>query len=76
MAWTDKPSEKQINALLNMIRWEINRNEIKDIEEYLKKNTTRREVSDELGRLRDMIVNHRLTRDTAFAGELWANYEH
>ena len=76
MAWTDKPSEKQINALLNLIRWEINRNEIKDIEEYLKNNTTRREVSDELGRLRDMIVNRRLTRDTAFAGKLWANYEH
>lgn len=74
MAWTDEPSDKQINALLNLLRWEVYRDEIKGIEEYLKTNATRREVSDELGRLRDLKMNRKLNRDNAFESELWKNY--
>ena len=76
MAWTDEPSDAQINALLNLIRWEIHRDEIKGIEEYLKTNATRREVSEELGRLRDLKINRKLNRDNAFESEIWQNYEH
>ena len=74
MVWTDEPSDKQINALLNLIRWEIHLGEIKAIEEYLKTNATRRQVSDELGRLRDLKMNRKLNRDNAFESELWKNY--
>lgn len=74
MAWTDEPSEKQINALLNLIRWEIHRDEIKGIGEYLKANATRREVSEELGRLRDLKMSRKLNRDNAFESEIWKNY--
>lgn len=74
MAWTDEPSDKQINALLNLIRWEIHLDEIKGIEEYLKTNATRRQVSDELGRLRDLKMNRKLNRDNAFVSEIWKNY--
>lgn len=74
MAWTDEPSDKQINALLNLIRWEIHRDEMKDIEEYLKVNATRHDVSEELGRLRDLKMNRKLNRDNAFEGEIWKNY--
>ena len=76
MAWTDEPSDAQINALFNLIRWEIHRDEMKGIEEYLKANATRREVSEELGRLRDLKMNRKLNRDNAFGSELWQNYEH
>lgn len=74
MAWTDEPSDKQINALLNLIRWEIHLDEMKGIEEYLKKNATRREISEELGRLRDLKMNRKLNRDNAFESEIWKNY--
>lgn len=74
MAWTDEPSDKQINALLNLIRWEIHLDEIKGIEEYLKTNATRRQVSEELGRLRDLKMNRKLNRDNAFESEIWKNY--
>lgn len=74
MAWTDEPSDKQINALLNLIRWEIHLDEMKGIEEYLKANATRREVSEELGRLRDLKMNRKLNRDNAFESEIWKNY--
>ena len=76
MAWTDEPSDAQINALLNLIRWEIHRDEMKGIEEYLKANATRREVSEELGRLRDLKMNRKLNRDNAFGSKIWQNYEH
>ena len=74
MVWTDEPSEKQINALLNLVRWEIHLDEMKGIEEYLKTNATRREVSEELGRLRDLKMNRKLNRDNAFESEIWKNY--
>lgn len=74
MAWTDEPSDKQINALLNLIRWEIHRDEMKGIEEYLKANATRRQVSEELGRLRDLKMKRKLNRDNAFGSEIWKNY--
>lgn len=74
MAWTDEPSDKQINALLNLIRWEIHLGEIKVIEGYLKTNATRRQVSEELGRLRDLKMDRKLNRDNAFESEIWKNY--
>lgn len=74
MAWVDEPSGKQINALLNLIRWEIHLDEIKGIEEFLKTNATRRQVSEELGRLRDLKMNRKLNRDNAFESEIWKNY--
>lgn len=76
MAWTDKPTDSQINALLNMIRWEITREDMPKINAYLVNNTTRKEVSEELGRLRVLKMSRKMNRDTAFAGAIWNNYEH
>ena len=76
MAWSDEPSDAQINALLNMIRWEISNEEIPRINAYLKERATRREVSDELGRLRELKMSRKMNPDTAFASEIWADYEH
>ena len=76
MAWTDKPTDNQINALLNMIRWEITREDMPKINAYLVNNTTRKEVSEELGRLRVLKMSRKMNRDTAFAGAIWNNYEH
>ena len=76
MAWSDEPSDAQINALLNMIRWEISNKEIPHINAYLKERATRREVSDELKRLRELKMSRKMNPDTAFASEIWADYEH
>lgn len=76
MAWSDEPSDAQINALLNMIRWEISNEEIPRINAYLKEHATRREVSDELKRLRELKMSRKMNPDTAFASEIWADYEH
>lgn len=76
MAWSDEPTDAQINAALNLMRWEISNDEIPKIEAYLKEHATRRELSNELGRLRDLKIDRKMSRDTAFGSEIWANYEH
>lgn len=76
MAWTDEPSDTQINALLNLIRWEISREEMLKITDYLTMNATRKELSTELGRLRRLKIGRKLNRDNAFESELWDNYNH
>lgn len=74
MAWTDEPSDKQIGALLNLARWQINRDEVKDIVDYLKTNATKRDLSAELGRIRDLKIERKLNRDRLFEGKLWTNF--
>lgn len=74
MAWTDEPSDSQIGAVLHMMRWEIREDEKAGIVAYLKSQCTRKDVSTELGRLRELMLTRKLNRDTAFEGELWNNY--
>lgn len=74
MAWSDEPTDNQINAVLNMIRWEISNEEIPRINAYLKEHTTRRELSKEFGRLRDLKISRKMNRDRAFDSEIWKNY--
>lgn len=76
MAWTDEPSEAQINALLNLVRWEISREELPRIVDYLRNNATRKELSNELGRLRRLKIDRKLNRDNAFESEIWDKYNH
>lgn len=76
MAWSDEPTDNQINALFNLVRWEISREEMPKMEAYLKEHATRRELSNELGRLRDLKIERKMNRDVAFAGDIWSEYEH
>lgn len=74
MAWTDEPSDAQIGALLHLIRWEVSNDETPGIVEYLRAKCTRKDVSTELGRLRDLTISRKLNRDSAFEGALWEQY--
>lgn len=76
MAWTDEPSDAQINSVLNLVRWEISREEIPKIADYLKANATRKELSTELGRLRQLKISRKLNRYNAFESEIWDKYNH
>lgn len=76
MAWTDKPSDAQINALLHMVHWEITNADIPRISAYIEECKTRKEVSDELGRIKELKINRKLNKDTLYDSEFWARYEH
>ena len=74
MAWSDEPTQAQIAALFNLIRWEISREEMPKIERHLRTYATRQELSNELGRLRELKISRKLNKDNAFESDIWAGY--
>jgi hypothetical protein len=74
MAWIDKPTKAQINALYLMIRWHMSTVEVNDALDWLEQNATRKQVSDELSRIRDLKLSRKLDRDGCFRGEVWSEY--
>lgn len=78
MAWEDKPTKKQLDALWNfMTRHIAMPNKKANIAlEWLEKNATRKQVSDELGRVRDLGIDNKLTPENIFASDVWANFKY
>ena len=74
MAWTDKPTEAQINALWYWFKWAMPTAEAKDALDWLENNATRKQVSDEMGRIRDLRKSQSLTRKECFGGKIWEEY--
>lgn len=74
MAWTDKPTDAQLNAFWNLTMGTLSTPEAKDAMAWLEKNANRRQVSDELGRIRDLYIDHNLTREECFNGDVWKEY--
>lgn len=74
MSWLDKPTKAQISALSHMMQWELPTSELKDAMDWLKNNANRRQVSDELGRIRVLKANRKLDREACFSSSVWADY--
>lgn len=75
MAWSDEPTDAQIDAILRMIKWQIHDDEKGEIAKYLKEHCTRQEVSLEMGRLRDLAIEKKINHKTAFESEIWEDYK-
>ena len=75
MAWTDKPTEAQLGALFSLMRWKVPSEKLTTAIDYLRDNKTRKEVSDELTRVRNLYVSHKLTADNCFASKIWEKME-
>ena len=74
MAWLDNPTEAQLNALFFWLRRQMSSVEASAAISWLRDNATRRQVSDEMKRVRELFVNHTLDRDKCFEGDIWAKY--
>lgn len=74
MAWSDEPTDAQVGALYHFIRWKMPDAEAIRACEWLRENTTRREVSYELNRVRRLYLDHKLTLDRCFEGDIWEGY--
>lgn len=74
MAWGDKPTEAQLNAIWTWIRWEMPSAEASDALAWLKENATRKQVSEEMNRIHELHENRRLNREECFKGEVWQEY--
>ena len=74
MSWLDKPTKNQISALHHMIQWEVPTAELHDAMEWLENNANRKQVSDELGRIKELKITKRLNRNECFNSPVWAEY--
>ena len=74
MAWSDEPTEAQLNALWYWLKWELPAAELTEAMAWLKEHATRKEVSTEMARVRELHANKRLNREECFKGEVWNDY--
>ena len=76
MVWSDEPSDAQLNALFMLIRWTVPTKVAHDAVSWLSEHATRREVSDELGRIKKLNVTRNLSVLNCFESEIWEGFEH
>lgn len=75
MAWVDKATETQVNAFLHIIRWDVTREDMRRIYDYLMENANRMDMSHELGRVKWLREKRNLSKATIFEGPLWEKFE-
>jgi len=77
MAWSDKPTEPQLSAFFNLTRWVLPRELGAAATDWLKAASNRKDVSDELGRLRHLYINRRLKdKETVFSSDIWEGFDY
>lgn len=76
MAWSDEPTQAQLATIYHLIRWKLPTAELAFAVKWLENNATRREVSYEMGRLRKLYIDHKLTKDNIFESEIWEGYKY
>ena len=74
MTWSDEPTSAQLGALYNMIRWKAAGDSAAKAVQWLAERATRREVSDELKRVRDLYAKHALDASNCFIGKIWEGF--
>ena len=76
MAWSDEPTEEQLNAVYRFLdrHSSLQRDKALAATNYLKEHATRKQVSDELGRLRKLSIERKLNRDSCFDSAIWDDF--
>lgn len=74
MAWSDEPTMAQLGAVKRLIEGTIPNETIVKALHHLENTATRREVSDELGRLRCLYIDRKLDKENAFEGDIWGGF--
>ena len=75
MAWSDEPTKAQLNALYNLMHWKVSTPKLRKSMEYLAENKTRKEVCDEMKRVRNLYIAHALTEARCFESKIWKEFE-
>lgn len=76
MAWSDEPTNAQLSALYNMIKWKASGDSAIAAVQWLAERATRRDVSRELKRVRELYQEHALNASNCFIGEIWEGFEY
>lgn len=77
MSWSDKPTEEQLGALYRYIDMYAGapREKARTATKWAENYADRRQVSDELRRLRDLKMHNKLDEYSCFASELWNAFD-
>ena len=75
MSWSDEPTPAQLAAVQRLMEGTVPNNKIVLALVHLENTATRREVSDELGRLRSLYIDRKLAKENAFDSEIWEGFE-
>ena len=75
MAWSDKPTPAQLGAFANLIKWKTSQKEEDAMVEHLEKTADRKQMSDELSRVRTLYLAHSLNRENLIASEIWEGFQ-
>lgn len=77
MAWTDKPTEAQLAAIFNITKWVLPRNLGKAATDWLGATSNRKDVSNEIQRLKGLDNSRRLDRrEVVFESEVWKGFDY
>ena len=74
MAWSDEPSETQLGTIFSWFRWCMPTEDAKKAVAWLEKTATRRDVSTEMSRLKNLKTKRLLDASTCFDSEIWEGY--
>lgn len=75
MAWSDGPTPAQIGAWANLVKWELPVDLINEACKFIEKSMTRKEISEELGRARELYMKRKLTKDSCFNSPVWDKFK-
>ena len=74
MAWSDQPTEAQLNLIFHWFQWNMTNNEASAATNYLKDHATRKEVSNEIQRLKELKDKRKLSEEKCFDSTIWKDY--
>ena len=75
MAWSDKPTDNQIYAVERLTTFIVPKETRNKMLDWLRATATRKQVSDELGRLHDMYCDNKLDRVNVFESPIWDGFK-
>lgn len=75
MAWSDEPTDMQLGVIYSWIRWLMPNEKASEAVNYLETSATRKEVSDEIKRLKELKSHKKLDLEALFSGLIWEGYK-
>lgn len=75
MAWTDKPTQNQLDAIAYWFKWILYSKETAQATKWLGEHANRREVSTEMQRLRELYQTKRLDNINCYEAPIWDGFE-
>ena len=76
MAWSDEPTPAQLAVIYGWFKKCMPSSKASKAMKYLEDTATRREVSDERNRVRDLDHKKKLDGHNAFESEIWEGFKY